>query len=354
MYSVQKNYSLRSVVHIIGMYLYFILPLSLQGQYTSHGLDILNLVQGPGAEVYGGVSGLLESGSENTIHNPMALTHPGQKDFYLYHSIWFNGSLSASSVAYSYNTVSDRPIGIMVSKIGVDNIADSRNALLDYGADGLPGTFDEGENNGELDPGERLNYDNIQYTGISNYIFTFATPLKYFKGKTGLGINVIYQDLISTKGLGLAFDLYLEADYGPVGALYKFSNLPSAASFFDNGKTEFYAPKIEGNWIFPVYINKFGIIPGVSAVYYPGESRVDLFDLSNMGSLEFLPSLRLEIDKKVHLGFSYQPSGQLYFAGGLQLNYLDIHYAIRGINGDLGQSHLIAVKFSLESLFTDD
>ena len=38
----------------------------------------------------------------------------------------------------------------------IGDIPDTRNALLDYGLDGMPNTGDIGENNGILDDGERL------------------------------------------------------------------------------------------------------------------------------------------------------------------------------------------------------
>ena len=45
----------------------------------------------------------------------------------------------------------NRPINIILLYEGIDQIPDTRNLLLDFGLDGIPGTGDIGENNGQLD-----------------------------------------------------------------------------------------------------------------------------------------------------------------------------------------------------------
>ena len=45
----------------------------------------------------------------------------------------------------------------------IDRIPDTRDMLLDFGLDGIPGTGDVGEGNGQVDEGERLDKDKLSY-----------------------------------------------------------------------------------------------------------------------------------------------------------------------------------------------
>ena len=176
------------------------MPLIMMAEYASYGNDYLNLLRGPGGELYGQAYGLIQYGSENAYLNPSRLAQTSEKSLYLYHSSWFRNQVSASSAAFTFD-IKDRALGLMISRIGVTDIPDSRNALLDYGLDGIPGTGDTGEGNGQLDENEIIDYDGVLFTGVANYSLHLGMPV-YRKNNFTVGVNIgfLYTSLIETNG----------------------------------------------------------------------------------------------------------------------------------------------------------
>ena len=67
--------------------------------------------------------------------------------------------INSDLIGFPINNFS-RPLNVIIIYEGIDHIPDTRNILLDFGLDGIPGSGDSGEGNGILDEGERL--DNIR------------------------------------------------------------------------------------------------------------------------------------------------------------------------------------------------
>lgn len=326
------------------------LPLLLQAGFRSYGNDHLNLLQGPGSSLYGTAYGLMNSGSENTLINPAGLTGISSKPLYLYHSSWFRNEVTASSVAYSFSH-KEKALGLMVSRVGITDIPDTRNALLDYGVDGIPGTGDRGEGNGVLDENEILDYDNVQYAGIANYALHLGMPVYQKKAWTaGITFGFLFTDLIDTRGYGLNFDLYAQHEGKHIRSLYTFKNLPSAMMVFNNGVTQFYSPKLKTAWLFPLKTGDFQFSAGLSAgVSILEDLDYYLFHLGSVFAVDVLPVLRVRYKENFSAGISYRHREGLHAGVEIGLPLLDITYAFRpSVNGDLGSSHLISLRLSTD------
>ncbi|MFH1213596.1 MAG: hypothetical protein V1681_05885, partial [Candidatus Neomarinimicrobiota bacterium] len=124
-------------------------------------------------------------------------------------------------------------------RIGVDDIADTRDALLDLGKDGL-GPGDDGytgpdadgtEGNGKLDPGERLDYGKFGTFGASENaaFFSVARQIRP-KLQAGGTLKTIYRSLGDDKAYGVGFDL---------GALYQLTPHINLAAVFNDVTTTF-------------------------------------------------------------------------------------------------------------------
>ncbi len=326
------------------------LPLGLIAGYASYGNDYLNLLRGPGGELYGVASGLMQSGSDNTFLNPARLDQTNTKSLYLYHSTWFRNEVSASSAAFTFS-YKDQPIGLMISRIGISDIPDSRNALLDYGLDGIPGTGDTGEGNGELDENEIIDYDGVVFTGIANYTVHLGMPI-YQKNnfKLGLTVGLLYTSLIGTNGFGLTFDLYAEHEGKNVRSLYSLKNLPSAVMVFGNGEAQYYPPQFKAAWLLPLKAGDFTFEPGISTAMSITEN-LDYYMIS-IGSalaLDIQPLLRIGYKNLVYAGISYRYGDGIHTGLEFILPFIDINYSFRpAVNGDLGSSHLISLHISTD------
>jgi len=342
--------AMKTKTAIFFMSLFMILPIGLMAGYASYGNDYLNLLRGPGGELYGAAYGLMQYGSENTMLNPTRLGETSNKALYLYHSTWFRNEVSASSVAFTFK-YKDQPLGIMVSRIGISDIPDSRSALLDYGLDGIPGTGDTGEGNGQLDENEIIDYDGVLFTGIANYTVHLGMPV-YQKDNFNIGLDLgfLYTDLIETNGYGLTFDIHVEHKGKYVQSLYSLKNLPSAVMVFDNGAAQYYSPQLKAAWIVLFNFGDFNFKPGLSSAMSITENLdYYMFAIGSVLAVDIQPLIQIEYKNIVSAGISYRLGDGLHAGIEFSMPYLDVSYSFRpSNNGDLGNSHLISLRISMD------
>lgn len=316
--------------------------------FRSYGNEHLDLTGGPGGSVFGQLWGLYHSGSDNVRYNPLELKTDFGHNLFLFHSILYNQLLSASSGAYSFPVFSDKRAGFMISRVSVDHIPDTRSALLDWGLDGIPGTGDEGEGNGILDPGEHLNYDEVTYHNSGITTLSLGTELKEIYGfKTGLTVNGIYMNLIAENGFGLSFDLHGYRSGKHVKSIYALRQLPFAVTAFTDGSVQMYSPHIEASWVYPLSLGSFSFMPGLTARYFPGYERNEGFNPGKAGNLSLRPALLLDYHSTLRVGTSYDERNTLSVFTQLILKPLTLEYAFRmHSHSILGSSHLVAVSFN--------
>ncbi|MEA1986829.1 MAG: hypothetical protein U9N76_05015 [Candidatus Marinimicrobia bacterium] len=349
---IKKNYKKINIIFLILITAVFTISQIFAGEYKSYGNEMKELINGPGGELYYGVFGLLQNGSENVNWNPMRMKGSDENNFYLYHSIWFNNNLTASSIANSFNLSNGKQLGIMVSRIGIERVPDSRDALMDYGEDGIPGTNDAGEGNGKFDSGERINYDNVSFKSLSNYIVNIGMPFrKIFSYETGITMNFYYSNLIAENGIGISFDFFAYKEGKYFNSLIKIENLPSAMTVYTNGEVELYSPTISGNWVLPIQLKNIKLNPGISSVFVIGENREEGMDFDSFGNLEVIPSVQIEYKNLFNIGIGYREYCGLMIGSEINFKSLNLQYTIK--NSDLGMSHLVAIKFSLMNLLKD-
>ena len=77
--------------------------------------------------------------------NPAGLAFLNYPQIVLMHSERFKGEVNYDYVSFSFPYRKNRSLGFSLIRLGIDNIADTRNAWEDYGLDGMPDTGDFGE-----------------------------------------------------------------------------------------------------------------------------------------------------------------------------------------------------------------
>ena len=101
------------------------------------------------------------------------------------HQSRFAGLVSSDVLVFSYNKKIKTPLSIVILREAVSNIPDTRDLLLDWGEDGMPGTMDFGEANGGLDEGERLDFEKIKYFNHWCRLWNWSTISNRFCSKRG-------------------------------------------------------------------------------------------------------------------------------------------------------------------------
>jgi hypothetical protein len=331
----------------------FLTAAMLQGEIVRYGNDFMELLGGPMGELYGLNSGILSHGSHNSLYNPAALAANEKHDLFLFHSVWFQNSLSATAGAYTFH-YQEKPIGIWLGRVSVDNVPDSRNALLDYGRDGIPGTLDEGENNGIFDEGERLNYEQVRFQALSNYALTLAVPWRQiYDFEMGLITRFTMQDLIATKGYGISFDLTAARHIGKFSTIWRIRNLPFAFTQFSNGGQEWYPLTIESGLAAHLQWRDFSLRPFAEAAFLPAVNMVSASAKSSWGSLTMQPGVQFDYKSQFFLTLSRNEHRPLMMGLRLLLKDFDLQYSFLQSAATLGESHLFALSFSLKAVLLD-
>ena len=249
-------------------------------------------------------------------------------------------------VNYDYGSVaipfgSNVSIGISVIRLGVDNVPDTRSALVD-----LMGT-------GYFVPGDRLDYSKITFFNAADWAF-LLTYSKRQSDKFSYGINLkmIEESLDYGNAWGVGFD---------VGAIYAFRpNFRVGANLMDisttylawnTGTKELITPTVKLGTSYDIqFLKNNRITPAVDFDVrfenrqYAAEAHIGPISADMHAGLEYgfknLFAVRL----------GYNDVKQLTVGAGIKLPKLNIDYSFAKFDGNdqLGNTHRISVMFTLE------
>ena len=273
--------------------------------------------------------------------NPGALVRMNYPQLALMHDERFGNLVNYDygSVAIPFGT--NVSLGISVIRLGVDNVPDTRQALLDL------------NNNGYFDPGDRLDYSKITFFNAADWAF-YVTYSKMQNEKLSYGVNlkVISRHIAEGSAWGIGFD---------IGAIYSpFSNFRIGANLQDisttllawnTGRKELITPTAKVGSSYDIPFLKTGRITPAVDFDVRFENR-RFASLANLGPVSFDVHAGLEYGFKdlfaVRVG--YNDVKQLTLGAGIKLPKLNIDYSFAKFDKDdqLGNTHRISVMFTLE------
>lgn len=273
--------------------------------------------------------------------NPGALARINYPQLILMHDERF-GNL----VNYDYGSVAipfgpKVSIGLSVIRLGVDDIGDTRNALIDL------------NNNGYFDPGDRLDYSKITFFNAADWAFIVTYSKKYSeKLSYGVNLKVIARKIAEGFASGVGFD---------VGALYyvtpKFrvgvnlQDITTTLLAWNTGRKELITPTAK--------------IGGSYDIEFLGHSRVTpamdfdvRFENRRFASLTHIGPVSFDMHAGLEYGFKdlfairvgYNDVKQLTLGAGVKLPKLNLDYSFAKFDASdqLGNTHRISVTFTLE------
>lgn len=311
-----------------------------QGSGNKYAGEFLSIGVGGRPKGMGGAYVALVNDVTSGYWNPGALSKINYPQFSLMHDAQF-GSL----INYDYGSVgipfgSTASLGLSVIRMGIDDISDTRNALIDLNG------------NGVLDPGERLDPDKITKFSSSDYAF-YLTYSKKANEKFSYGANlkVISRNLGDEGAWGLGFDL--GATYNPFGRFFLGANLMDITTTYlswSTGKNEVISPTAKIGTAYQVDWIGGTFTPAVDFdVRFEGrESSAN----ANLGPVSFDMHAGLEYSFRdlVSIRTGYNDLGNLTLGAGVKLPKVNIDYSYNQFDGleELGDSHIISLTFTLE------
>ena len=288
----------------------------------------------------------------------IALVNPALSSIYnekigLTHQSRFAGMVNSEFISFNKNIDDSSWISIAFLYEGVSGIPDTRNALLDWGIDGVFGTFDPGENNGILDEGERLDVNKISYFSQNQFGLYCAGSNTHKGWKLGLGIKFLAHILDDNYalGTGINFGAFRSFKNGTsIGIV--FYDAPSSGVLWNNGDIELTPSSLSVGAHHLIYVEKFelAINPVCRLDILTKERTVDSHLLLETIPVEFSGAIETIYKRKIFARLGVYPSGAISTGLGIFWENMTIDYAYLVDNSISGidKNHLITICISSE------
>ncbi len=323
------------------------LPIFLTAEVVSYGEDPFVLGMSIDAYALGNIKAL-----------PMANPSPGSNVAFLgnraekigfQHTEGFGGVYQTDVLSGSRDQWT-----FLVFRGGVSNIPDTRDALLDYGSDGLAGTDDADgtEDNGKMDPGERLSINSITYFSTQQYLaeLGYTRTLNQKLAVHGTA-RLLYHDLYSESGMGLGFHgglLYQPVEKLQLGLVV--TDILSTTLFWSTGQTEVFAPQIYIGADYRLEFQKipFSLHPIVQVELPLGQDEAEF----NQGGWGYASGLEIVFQKQLFIQLGRNSLDQFQVGAMIRTRYMDLHYGtgFSDLASIAGQTHRVGVGLKLDEL----
>lgn len=249
-------------------------------------------------------------------------------------------------VNYDYGAVAlpmgpNSSLAFSVIRLGVDGIADTRNALIDNNGNGI---FDEGD---------RLDYSKITYFNAADWALFFSYAKRASETFSyGANLKFIRRNIGDTSATGIGFDLglqYLVSDRFMVGV--NMQDVTTTFIAWDSGTNELISPTLKVGSAY--FIDAFGgrFAPAVDVdVRFENRKSASNAHLGRM-SFDFHTGLEFEYKNLIALRAGRSEIGSLNLGTGIHLPKFNIDYSFAKFDASdqLGNTHRISLTFILEA-----
>ncbi|MBT4034766.1 MAG: hypothetical protein HON27_12010 [Candidatus Marinimicrobia bacterium] len=320
------------------------LPVVLVAESVSYGEDPFVMGMSIDAYALGNIKAL-----------PMANPSPGANVAYLtgrdqklgfQHTEGFGGVYQTDVLSGNKDNWS-----LVLFRGGVSGIPDTRDALLDYGSDGVADTDDAdgSENNGQLDPGERLSINSISYFSTQQLLAELGYS-HLLNSKLALHgtARLLYHDLFAESGFGVGFHgglLYQPIEKMRLGL--EVTDILSTTLFWSSGLTEVYAPQVFLGADYYLSFKKipFIIHPIVQAEISLTGKQAEL----NKETWGYATGLEIGFQNQLFIQLGRNSLDQFQVGARIRTKYIDLHYGtgFSELTTVAGQTHRVGVGLNI-------
>lgn len=283
---------------------------------------------------------LLNPALSNIYNNKIGITHQSR----------IAGMINSEFIGFNKSIDDSNWISISILYEGVSNIPDTRNVLLDWGSDGVFGTFDAGEGNGILDEGERLDVSKIGYFSQNQLGLYGAISRPYRKWQIGLGIKLLFHTIDNHYGLGAGINIGAYKAFRNTHLGIVLNNSPSSGIIWDNGTIELSPGSLSVGLHHLIRLKKYNLElnPIYKTNFLIMDRTIDSKLLFNAIPFEAYGAMEAIYKRKIFFRLGLFQSGSLSTGLGVLFENISIDYAfiidnsIKGIDNN----HLITVGLS--------
>lgn len=324
--------------------LLLIFPAMLFSEVVSYGEDPFVMGMSIDAYALGNIKAL-----------PMANPSPGANVAYLQNPVDKLGFQHTEGFGGVYQTDvlsgNKDNLSFILFRGGVSGIPDTRDALLDFGTDGVADTQDPDgtENNGQLDPGERLSINSISYFSTQQFLAELGYS-HLFNPKLAVHgtARILYNDLHTESGFGVGFHgglLYQPFESMHLGV--EVTDILSTTVFWSSGLTEVYAPEV---FLGADYYLRFKNIPFVIHPIVQAEFSLtgEKAELNN-GNWGMATGLEIGFQDQLFIQLGRNSLDQFQVGARIKTRYIDLHYGtgFSELTTIAGQTHRLGLGINI-------
>ena len=341
---------------VIKVLFYFLIISNLFGNinWVNYGWELFNYVSEARAASLGNATVAYNFDyPSSSLANPIFPLHTAQK-ISLTHQSRFAGIVNSELISLQLKK-EKRLYNINFIFEGINNIPDTRSALIDWGYDGEYGTNDSGESNGIIDDGERLDINKIKYFSQKRIGIYGTSNFRFMDIPFGIGLKIISTFLgdHNAIGIGLDFGFYksiLNSNFGVV-----IKNMPASGVMWTNGYVEATRPSIEVGLHRSINFfdgNTLILNPLFSSKISLSERNMNSFFTKGQMSLDILYGLESIYREKIMLRLGQNSNRQLTGGVGIDWDKFIVDYAFlpSSINGIFANHHLISLSIYFDWL----
>ena len=328
--------------------------LGQQFEFSKYAGEFLRFSAGARASGVGGAFTALADDGFTSYWNPAGLTQLKIPQLFLMHSSRFGGEVKYDFLGYSFPGKNDNSYAFSILRIGIDDIPDTRNALLDFGLDNIPDSGDEGENNGQLDGDERIDPKKVTFFANTDYVFF----LSYAKKRTeslslGFSAKIIKRKIGENDAWGIGFDAAALKFYNNFRIGLVLRDITTTLLSWDTGKNELITPSARIGFSYSLYVEKLSLRlrPVFEFVnHFEGRDYSSQFNLGKL-SFDFQYGVEFEIFEKLYIRTGVDEIKRFSVGTGFNLPNLRLDYSFTSFNkfDQLGNLHRISILLDIDS-----
>ena len=288
--------------------------------------------------------------SVSPLFNPAASGKVGIHNLNYTHQSRLAGMINSDLLGFPIQNFS-RPLNLIIIHEGIDQIPDTRNILLDFGLDGVPGTGDIGEGNGTLDEGERLDEDKVKYFSQRQLGLHLSTSWKNNNIEFGIAVKSLFHSIGEHTGSGIGLDFGVLAVPWKNGRLgLTIRDITTSWQVWENGTVERFKPSVMTGISHSHQFSNFPVsISGMVNIVSDGggKSINDDINLGNHGAnIRF--GFNGVYDNKIALRLGRNTIGSTTGGIGLSWDNLSLDYAFLNepTGSGLGVSHMVSLSIN--------
>jgi len=255
--------------------------------------------------------------SSTAINENLSYTHQNR----------FGGSISSDLIGFT----TKKRLNYIFMRESIGDIPDTRNALLDYGLDGMPNTGDIGENNGILDDGERLDSEKVNYFNQNQIGLHISKSFTYNNYNLGLAIKFLDHHIGIQKSHGIGLDFgFLLNNWKSSKISFVLKDITTSWQVWNNGTIERTKPSMVSGFSHSLFFKKYPIVlNGMTdfVINFNGRSLDQDFSFGkNSGYIKYGLNLIYDYKIAVRLGKNNQDSFSIGI--GLSWDNISLDYAM--------------------------